>query len=170
MPVPTIQIGDLVEYQNERWLVGQRNTGVRTVTLRKLDGTSTEVANDDPTARVVANLPTAWPFITVARKNAPIDQVTITRGGRTSALTPMVAWVPADPLHNGGVLYFHPRLNLRHGEVLVARHANGAMTRINVTPSYGTVQRKLAIDVLKRDPPPPETRYDRLLQDDDDDF
>lgn len=164
-----LQIGDLVEYMSSRWLVSQQHRGVRTVVLRQLDGKAQEVANDDSACKVIANLPTQWPFITIPKKSSPIASITVARGVRVFSLKPMEAWVPADPLHNGGVLYFNPRLNLRQGEVLVARHANGALTRVNVTASYGTAQRKLLIDEAKRAPEAPQTRYDHLLMDEDDD-
>lgn len=164
-----IQIGDLVEYQGARWFVSQRHSGVRTVVLRQLDGNSQEIPNDDPEAKVIGNLPTQWPFIAVPKKTSPLVEITVARSGRTFTLEPMKAWVPADPLHNGGVLYFHPKIALRPGEVLVARHANGAVTRVNVTKSFGTVQRRMALTESKKPPPAPQTRYDHLMADEDED-
>jgi hypothetical protein len=164
-----IQIGDLVKYQNSHWLVSQRHRGVRTVILRQLDGTAREVANDDPSCEVLAHLPTQWPFITIPKKASAIESITVTRDSRNLLLKPMQAWVPADPLHNGGVLYFNPKINLRQGEVLVARHVNGTLTRVNVTASYGTAQRKLLIEEAKKPGEAPQTRYDHLLMEDDDD-
>lgn len=162
-----IQVGDLVDFQGARWLVSTRNRSVRTVILRQLDGTATEVADDDSACRVIANLPTAWPFVTIPKKASPIEDIHITRQGRTMRVEPMVAWAPQDPLHNGGVLYFHPKLNLRTGEVLVARHKNGSLTKISVTPTYGTAQRKIQLGEAKH-VEAPQTRFDRLLLDEDD--
>ena len=157
-----IQVGDLVEYQGSRWLASQQHRSVRTVILRQLGGIAQEVANDDPLCKVVAHLPTQWPFITVPKKTSAIEALTVTRNQQTFSLKTMHAWAPADPLHNGGVIYFNPKINLRQGEVLVARHRNGTLTRVNVTASYGTAQRKLLIESAKR-PEAPQTRYDHLL-------
>lgn len=166
-----IQVGDLVEYQECRWLVTQRHDEVRTVILRQLDGKSVEVANDDPACKVISNLPSRWPFIALPKKGSPIDRITVARGSRVMELQPMKAWVPADPLHNGGVVYFHPKLQLRPGEVLVARHKDGTATRVNVTKTFGTVQRKLDLFDAKSPSSAQEeqsaTRYDLLLGDDD---
>lgn len=162
-----IQIGDLVEYRDARWLVSQRHPGVRTVVLRQINGTSEEIPNDTPECKVIANLPTQWPYITIPKKTSQITSITIVRE-KVLELAPMKAWVPADPLHNGGVLYFHPNLRLRQGEVLVARHANGGVTRINVTKSYGTAQQKMEARESRRPAPEPQTRYDLLMAEDDD--
>lgn len=163
-----IQIGDLVEFEGARWLVSQQHRGVRTVILRQLDGRSLEIANDLATCKVIIHLPTQWPFLTLPEKSSPLTDFTITRGSKTLVLKPMHAWVPAEPLHNGGVVYFHPKLDLRPGEVLAAKHANGTLTRVNITPSYGTLRRKLALEESKK-PVVPQTRYDHLLMADEDD-
>lgn len=164
-----IQVGDLVEFQDARWFVSQRHDGVRTVILRQLDGKSTEIPNDDPGCKVIGNLPTQWPFIALPKKSSQIDRITVAREGRNLELHAMKAWVPADPLHNGGVVYFHPKLRLRPGEVLVAHHQDGTSTRINVTKSYGTVQRKLDMAEAKTQAQPTSmpTRFDHLLLEDD---
>lgn len=161
-----LQIGDLVEFEGARWLVSQQHRGVRTVILRQLDGKSLEIANDLATCKVIAHLPN-WPFLTLPNKTSPLTEITITRGQKTSVLKPMHAWVPAEPLHNGGCVYFNPKLDLRPGEVLAAKHANGSMTRVNVTKTFGTLRRKVAIEEAKK-PSVPQTRYDHLLMEDDD--
>jgi hypothetical protein len=161
-----IQIGDLVEFEGVRWLVSHQHRGVRTVILRQLDGASQEIANDHAACKVIAHLPTKWPFLTLPEKTSPITEITIARESKTLALKPMHAWVPAEPLHNGGVIYFHPKLDLRTGEVLAAKHANGTLTRVNITKSFGTLRRKLAIEEAKK-PVIPQTRYDHLLMADD---
>lgn len=148
--------------------MSQQHPGIRTVVLRQLDGKAIEVANDDSRCRVLANLPTRWPFITLPRKKTRIERIILTRNGNSSAIQPMIGWVPADPLHNGGVIYFHPNLKLRPGEVLVAHHLDGSSTRINVTKTFGTVQRKLDLTEAKQQPVSvPPNLYDRLLGDDD---
>lgn len=164
-----LQIGDLVEYQSERWFVERRHTGVRTVTLRQLDGRAVEVPNDIDSSecRVIAHLPTQWPFVAAPKQRYPVEAITFIRGQRF-ALKPMYAWVPGDPLH-GGVLYFHPLLNLRPEEVLIARHTNGALSKLTITKSFGTVQSRVAREEARRSPPAPTTRYEHLLLDDEDD-
>jgi hypothetical protein len=164
-----LQIGDLLEHQSLRWMVTQRHPGVRTVVLRQLDGTSLEVP-DDQALQVIGNLPSQWPFVAAPRHQAygPIIALSVVRQGKKYALKPMQAWVPSDPLHNGGVLYLHPKLNFRPGEVLVAQHRNGTLSKVSITKSFGTVQRRLAIEEARRDPPTPQTRYDHLLMDEDD--
>lgn len=164
----TIQIGDLVEFEGARWLVSQQHRGVRTVVLRQLDGRSQEIPNDLPACKVIVHLPSKWPFLKLPEKSSPITDITIARDAKTSVLKPMHAWVPAEPLHNGGVIYFHPKLDLRPGEVLAAKHANGQLTRVNITKSYGTLRRKLDLEESKK-PVVPQTRYDHLLMEDEGD-
>jgi len=163
-----LRLGDLVEYQKDRWYVTKRNHGVRTVILRKFDLTGIEIADNDPDCKVIANPPRQWPFISAPRhpKAGLIERITISRKEGPKLLVPMHAWVPSEALHNGGVIYFHPNLKLRPGEVLVARHRTQTLTRLNVTQTFGNVQRRLALDAAKREPPAPQTRYDYLLIDD----
>ena len=165
-----LRIGDLVEYHGDRWFVTRVDRSVRTVILRKFDNVAEEVPNNDPECRVIANLPSSWPFIAAPRhsKAGPIDRITISRGGTPKLLRPMIAWVPSEALHNGGVIYFHPLLDLKQGEVLVAHHRSQHLSRLNITPTYGTAQRRLALEERRRAPPPPQTRYDVLLVDEED--
>lgn len=160
-------IGDLVKFDGNRWVVSQQHAGTRTLILRQLDGRSVEIANDDPRCEAIVNLPTKWPFIALRRKKSRIERITITRT-KTSLLRPMMGWVPADPLHCGGVIYFNPALHLRPGEVLVAYHQDGTTTRINVTKSFGTVQRKIDLAESKQSKQSLSmpNRYDILLEDD----
>jgi len=169
----TLRIGDLVEYQNERWYVAQRHAGVRTVILRQLDGKSQEIPNDSDSTdcKVIANLPRQWPFVAAPRhsKAGPITDITVVRQHKRFSLKPMQAWVPSDSLQNGGVIYFHPKLALRPGEVLVAHHQNGGITRLSITLAFGTAQRRIALDEFRRDPPAPQTRYDHLMSEEEED-
>lgn len=162
-----LQVGDLVRYRKGRWVVTKRDNRVRTVVLRGVVATH-EVADDDPEVQHVAHLPTQWPFLAAKRGTSRIVQIILTRGARTVTMRALVDWAPTDPLHGGGVVYFRPGLNLRHGEVLVAHHEDGTTSRLNITKSFGTVVRRKAIEASRQSPPAPQTRYDHLLSDEED--
>jgi len=169
-----LDIGSIVAYSDHLWRVLRRNHGTRTAILEQWDGTTEELADDADEQQadevsVWCNPSKDWPFVPAPSKTkaGPIEAVTLARPGDRRVLRPMVDWVPSDRRGRGGSLFFHPSLNLRQGEVLSARHKNGSMSRVSITRSFGTLQRRMAVEMAKRRPHlPPNTIYSRLMGED----
>jgi hypothetical protein len=158
-----MKVGDIVLYQETRWKVVGHSTSFRTVQLVAFDGRKNEIPDDldqSPELRVLYHPPTQWPFaVCSATRGGPLRSMA--RGN--VGLSPMEDWVPSDFLRANGAVFFNPSLRLRHGEVLVGVHQDGTRSRIAVTKSFGTVQRRTK---LARDPAKvrgPLSSIDRLL-------
>lgn len=138
-----MELGAIVEYEGHRWRVCKLHRTVRTVTLVRWGGTSEEIADDTPEAKVVAD-PRHWPVVTARiRPNAgPLVRLSLTRRGRARALTPLVHWVPSDFERAGGSVFLHPQLKLVVGEILVAEHKDGSSSRIQITKRYGSMAQR----------------------------
>lgn len=158
----TLGLGDLVEYDQSRWVVAYRNNLAKTVTLSQGErSTDFEVACDDP-ALTYIDTPKNWPFITGKTRPGYGHLVSIERSGEV--LRPLIDWVPSNFKRPGGPVFFNPSIRLRVGEVLVAIHANGTRVRMSVTSNFKTVADKTrkAAEVKK-----PPTVYDHLVSDSD---
>ncbi len=167
--------GDLVDMDG-RWLVRQVLKRARVVRLLGIgpDGvlpSDLEIpADSDDTGKcqVVANVIDSWPMIAApTRRSAGPFRILHRPLGMTrqTPLLVLVDWVPADPLREGGPLFFNPSLKLRPGEVLAATHKNGAVSRINVPLSFGTIEKRVAVADAKRAPAVPTDVYDTLGND-----
>lgn len=167
-----MHIGDVVAYKGTRWLVTGTKPGLLCA-LRAWDGTEAEVpalADKDPTSGVqVLAEPGKWPFLTTAMrtKDGPIVRITMVRNGRAQELEPLVEWSSSMD-RPGGPVYFNPSLRLQRGEILVASHKSGKMTRLMVNASFGSVKLRQQRVAKANEPPPRRTVYDRLMSDDED--
>lgn len=163
-----MKVGDIVLYQERRWKVESHSTSFRTCQLSQFAGEKTEVPDDlDANAellKVLYNPADSWPFVAgpVHVRAGPL--VSVSRGA--ASLAPLVDWVPSDFLRPGGSIFFNPALRLRHGEILVGVHKDNTRSRISVTKSFGTVQRRKQ---RASNPPKvkgPRSTFDRLMDDD----
>jgi hypothetical protein len=160
-----MNIGDIVTYENAYWKVITQSRAFRTCCLMTLDGTKAEVPDDSDvveprTVRVLCNPASQWPFAVLAGSSKPGPVQEIRRGSQT--LRPFEEWVPSDFVRSGGAYFFNPSLKLRVGEVLVAVHAGGKLSRITITRGFGTVRRKLA-RAIKPEIKAPQPAHERLL-------
>lgn len=159
-----MRVDDIVKYQDTYWLVGRTAEGL---SLTSWDGVCVPGRGlTDREVEVVGNY-LNWPFIAAPRRRHVEDghvvQVSRTRRGRTTVLVPLRHWVPSHWLRAGGSVFFNPALRLGIGEVLVALHSSGRLSRLTVTRAFGSVKLRKARIAPK---PVPPTRADRLLNDD----
>lgn len=168
---------DLVEYQGKPWLVTRVQEDFGVVNLTCVDGSRAEVPDDlDQTKpeelKVVAHPPSQWPMIAVPSKPGygPFISVEVPGVTTLTALIPWKDWVPADPVREGGTLFFNPELRLRPGQVLVATFKNGKKARLTITKSFLTVGQRVSASIQKNAPPVPveeRNRFNRVLLEDD---
>jgi len=167
-----VRVGDLVEYEGDRWKVTGHNRDFRVCILTNWERTKREVPDDadvptdeGPTpVTVICNPNQDWPFVQARIRSesaGPVQQ--ILRGG--TPLAPLHDWVPSGLYRPGGPIYFNPTLRLRIGEVLVAVHAGGARGRIGLGKQFGTAARRKARAEAPKRPAGPKTRFDRILAD-----
>jgi hypothetical protein len=161
-----MKIGDVTLYQNQYRKLVTRNLEYRTCVVMDFDGNKTEIPDDlDKAGELVVlyNPSESWPFTSVPDKLKAGPLRRVTRG--TTLLRPMVDWMPSDFLRSGGAIFFNPALRLNTGEILVATHQSGALSRITITEAFGTVRRKVARAEKRAAPPPrePMSVYDRLM-------
>lgn len=160
-----MKVGDIVLYNEARWKVLSLSTSFRTCALADFAGTKLEVPDDletgeKPLLRVLYNPPEQWPFVVCsAMRGGPVRG--ITRGA--VGLSPMEDWVPSDFLRPNGAIFFNPRLRLRVGEILTAVHQDGLRSRLTVTKSFGTIQRRQARALEPAKVRGPLSATDRLL-------
>lgn len=160
-----MEIGDVTLYQNQYWKLVTRNTNFRTCVITDFDGNKVEIPDDldkSDKLAVLYNPSKSWPFTSVPDKIKAGPLRRVSRG--TTLLRPMVDWMPSDFLRSGGAIFFNPALRLSTGEILVATHQSGALSRITITKAFGTVRRKIARAENRSAPPKePMSVYDRLM-------
>jgi len=171
-----MQVGDIIELHGsgpeDRYRVLQHERMTRTYkVIQWSTGTLMEVADDmdatDDQCQVVCNPAADWPFVATKVRPTRIGPViSVLRSSENRLLIPMQDWAPTDQLKAGGALFFSPDLRLRQGEVLVATHREGTMTRIAITKAFGSVKLRRKRAERARKPPEPPTAFDRILQED----
>jgi len=167
-----VRIGNIVEYQDKRWLVTGQKPG-RLCVLRTWEGTEVEVPEqfdkDATSGLKIVGASQTWPFLTAPMrgKEGPVTQVTIMRDGRQRVLQPLTDWVPASLHQPGGALYFNPSLHLQRGEILVASRKSGKMDRLVVNAGFLTLRQRQRRATMATQTPT-RSVYDHLLDDDED--
>lgn len=155
MPILT---GDLVQFEDRRWRVKSYDKTVRTCLLVSWKGETQEVPDDADGFKLVARPQKQWPFVAGPTKRLAGPVVRVTWDGRE--LEPLVDWVPGSMGSSGGPIFFNPGIGLGRGDVLVGHHENGiSISRINITPAFGTVQRRKA---RAKKPVVPRTAGERI--------
>ena len=160
-----MDIGDIVSYENARWVVLSRDRGYRTCALSAWDGRRIDVSDTLDTGAspvlVVVHRPGTWPFVAVPMRPKSGRIVEVYREGLL--LEPFEDWVPSGMFSVGGPLFFNPTLRLRPGESLVLVHEKGSRSRVILTRSFGTAIHKKKRAAGPWRPHRPKTAYDRLM-------
>jgi hypothetical protein len=162
--------GDLIEFANNRWIVGQRRREVRTHVIYSSTGMSAEMpdnADKMGICKVLCNPSKDWPVIIIKSRPGtwgPMSTITDLRTG--VALRVMADWVPANVGRVSGNFFVNPNLGLRIGDTLLIRYDNGKTARATIPRTFATVPQKIAKAAEK--PHEPRTVFDHLLAEDED--
>jgi len=168
-----MKVGDLVEWQERRWLAVVQDRQARLTTLLGEDGTRVGVPSRldqgvNRVCRVIDNPSENWPTILHKTKRRLGKLLAVQRSERLGAavnnLRPFYDWILSDPeREGGGPIFFSPALGLNSGEVLLALFEKGT-DKIVIPVSFGTTRERAsrANEAAKE----PLTIYDRLLDDD----
>lgn len=152
-------IGDVVRHKGSVWKVSARNRDFGTLTLVDADLKRDEVPSDQDLEVLYST--TGWPFVAIPTKSFKEGRIVlIGHGSRTLHL--LLDWVPSDMTRTGGALFLNPALGLKAGDVLVARHEKGTISRITITKAFGSIQDRGKRKKRPWKPRPPSTIYDRL--------
>lgn len=139
-----MKLGDLVRHLDRMWSVTHYDPRrTRTASLLAADGAAVEVPYDlDKTGGlvVVANPADNWPFLTIPDR--PKLGKLLSFWKSPSELQPIVDWVPAEWSRSGGAIFFNPAVQLRYGDMIVARYEKGSPVRVDIPRSFGTVRQK----------------------------
>lgn len=175
-----MKVGDIVHYQDRSWKVSSCNRDYGTcvlVSFRTPEGSDSGVTCIEVAATTeVEHLfdTTKWPFAVIPTKPFKSGRIIEVRR-RGVVLCPMVDWVPSDLFRAGGALFFNPVLGISTGELLVAQHERGLMTRVPITRAFGTGRQRQHRKANPWKPKALVTVYDRLMgrspfDDDDEDM
>jgi hypothetical protein len=169
----SVEIGDLVNYDSQRWFVLNLDRVSRRVSLLNQNGVRVELPKEfditDPeTLQVAVNPSKSWQLLTAKVKSAsgPFVRMVVPGlpGRGEIVLEPWVDWIPSDPLREGGSFFVNPECKLQPGVILLATHKNGSVVRIQVPQTIGTVAKRKAAKVAANPPPRPYTRYTRIMK------
>jgi hypothetical protein len=170
-----MELGDLVQYQEQRWLVVRFERETRLMTLQNWVGSNVELPREfDQTnpegLQVVANPMSKWPMLISQVKSVsagPFVRIYDPRpnGERERDLEPMVDWVPSDLGRSGGSFFVNPKARLLPGDLLLGTHKNGSVVRILVPKTFGTVTQRQAMAIKAKPVVRPYTRFRKLLDD-----
>lgn len=174
-----MEIGDIVEYENARWLAVGAQRLVKTIVLERTDGRRVEVPDtldkDDPKAlRVVAQPKTKWALLTAPTRSGagPFVKILLppmVGQRKTMELELLIDWAPSDTGREGGPFFVRPGTGILPGMILLAHHRSGAVVRVQVPKTFGTVSHKTALKAAKTQPKKADRdRFNRILRDDDD--
>jgi hypothetical protein len=155
-----MKLNDIVAYQGKVWKVSSFNRSFGTFILVSFDTTRLEVAANNPEVKYL-HFSGNWPFVSIPIKSKAGRIIEIRRNGEV--IPPMMSWVPGDFFRCGGTTFFNPSLCLGIGEVLVAVHERGTLTRISIKKSFGSITQRQRRK--KWAPKSRPTIYDKLLQD-----
>lgn len=170
---PHVEVGDLVDYEGQRWFVLSYDRVAKVVSLLNQQGGSVELPHDfDVTnpifLQVVVNPSKKWQLLTAPVKSnaGPFVKLVIPGlpGREEIFLIPWTDWIPSDPLRDGGSFFVNPKRKLRPGVLLLATHRNGAFVRVVVPQTIGTVAKRKAAKAAAVPKPEPYTRYSRILK------
>ena len=168
-----VEVGDLVNYEGQRWFVLSYDRVAKLVALLNQSGERVELPQDfdvtDPISLQVAVNPSKhWQMLTAKVKSAsgPFIRMIIPGlpGRAEIVLDPWIDWIPSDPLREGGSFFVNPERKLRPGVLLLATHRDGSVVRVVVPQTIGTVAKRKAAKVAAAPPPKPYTRYTRIMK------
>ncbi len=158
-----MKLGDLVDYEGQRWVVHRERPDGATVVLLNARGQAREVPGGLADCVVVANPTTEWPCLTVRDNPRGMFLVEVTRATTGARLVPYVDWILSDPTRAGGMMFVRPDLGVQSAEVLLLRWRQGKASSVRVPVPFATVGQRVARVEGKK--PKQVTGYDRLLVD-----
>jgi hypothetical protein len=173
-----VEVGDLVNYEGQRWFVLSYDRVAKVVVLLNQLGEQVELPSDFEVTnsiflQVVVNPSKKWQLLTAKVKSnaGPFVRLVIPGlpGRSEIVLGPWIDWIPSDPLRDGGSFFVNPERKLRPGVLLLATHRDGSVVRVMVPQTIGTVAKRKAAKVAANPPPKPYTRYSRILKSFEDD-
>lgn len=143
-----MEIGDIISLDGEHWQAESQRD--RLFVLRSWDNRTIEVHPRDEKAKLVAH-PNRWPFLTapIRTSEGPMTKITIVRERKVWLLEPLVDWVPSSRLRAGGAFFLNPALKLKRGEILIVHYKSERMSRVTVTPTFGTSAQRRARATVK---------------------
>lgn len=165
-----MKAGDLVQLDGGRCLVLRLNAQTRMASLVTQDGRKIEIPDtldvDSPDRmQILVHPPTEWAMIAAPTKRGtgPVVRVVVPPRPRSGIreLAPWIEWIAADPVREGGPLYFSPTVGLGKGDTLIATFRSGYVARITVPMKYGTVADRKSKTVTTFEPQPERTRFNR---------
>jgi hypothetical protein len=168
-----VEIGDLVNYEGQRWFVLSYDRVAKTVSLFNQLEQRVELPHDFELTnpiflQVVVNPSKKWQLLTakVRPNSGPFVRMVIPGlpGRAEIVLEPWFDWIPSDPLREGGSFFVNPEKKLRPGVLLLATHRDGSVVRLVIPQTIGTVARRKAAKLAASPPPKPYTRYSRILK------
>lgn len=168
-----MDVGDLVNYKNQRWFVLSYDRVARVVALFNQLGERVELPREFDTfnpeeLQVIVNPSKKWQLLTAPIKSAagPFVKMVIPGlpGRGEIVLEPWVDWIPSDPLREGGSFFVNPERKIRPGVLILATHRNGSIIRVTVQQTIGTVAKRKAAKAAAAPKPEPYTRYSRILK------
>lgn len=168
-----MEVGDLVNYEGQRWFVLSYDRTAKVVALLNQLNEWVELPHDfDVTnpifVQVVVNPSKKWQLLTAKIKSSsgPFVRMVIPGlpGREEIVLTPWVDWIPSDPLREGGSFFVNPERKLRPGVLLLASHRDGSVVRVVVPQTIGTVAKRKAAKLAANPAPKPHTRYTRIMK------
>lgn len=168
-----MQVGDLVLYQGQRWLVHRLDKMTRTVFLYNQVGATAELPDmhdrlEPDTIKVVAKPSLDWKVIPAPIKSGagPFVKFTVPGplGRKARELRPWLDWIPSDPFRDGGSVFVRPGISLPSHTVVIFTHQNGVAARIKLPRILTTVAKTRAVPKVAT---VPENRFSRMLDDDD---
>jgi len=146
-----VEVGDLVTYQGQRWFVSNYDRTAKVFALFNIAGERIELPREIETTspdqlQVVVKPSAKWQLLTAPVKSSsgPFVRMVIPGlpGRAEIVLEPWVDWIPSDPLREGGSFFINPERKIRPGVLLLATHRNGAVVRVMVPQTVGTIQRR----------------------------
>lgn len=167
-----MEVGDLVNYEDQRWFVLSYDRTAKVVVLLNRLDEQIELPKDfdatNPTLlQVIVNPSKKWQLLTAKVKSAsgPFVRMVIPGlpGRGEIVLEPWYDWIPSDPLREGGSFFVNPERKLRSGVLLLATHRDNSVVRVVVPQTIGTVAKRKAVKAAAAPPPKPNTRYTRIL-------
>lgn len=168
-----MDVGDLVNYESQRWFVLSLDRVAKVVALTNQLGERVELPQDFDTSnpvflQVVVNPSKKWQLLTAKVKSnaGPFVRLVIPGlpGRAEIVLDPWIDWIPSDPLRDGGSFFVNPERKLRPGVLLLATHRNGDVVRVVIPQTIGTVAKRKAARAVADPPPKPYTRYSRIIK------
>jgi hypothetical protein len=164
-----MQLGDLIEYQDSRYVVRRHHKSAKTFTVEAGDGRTITIPDSDD-VKILGNTLTDWCILAATStrvRKAPFWVVTEapTNSIRGKLLTNMVDWV-----RSGGSIFLSPSLDLTVGDTITIQgylYPEEKMlvgsVALRIPASFSTLAEKVRKATVE--PEEPETVYSRFMRD-----